>query len=53
MQIVDVANALDRTHRLFHSVQFHASWRALQQDVQGLAHDAETGPQNQCPDPER
>src|ERR1700676_3249421 len=52
VKIVDFIYSFDRPDGRLDLFQLHTPWRAFEQNVERLAHDAEAGPQNQHADPE-
>jgi len=52
VQVVDVIHALNLANGRFDVIEPHAARSAFQQDVHGLAQDADRGPENQGADPE-
>src|SRR5450755_1088648 len=50
VQVVDVVDAFDGANRGCDAVDLNAARGAFEQDVQGLAHDAGAGPENQHAD---
>ena len=47
VQVVYVVDSLDFADGRFQTVEFHAAGRRFEQDVHGLAQDADGRPQNQ------
>src|SRR5437660_12618320 len=52
VQVVDIIDALDLADGGFEAIEFHAARRALEQDVHGLAQDADRRPQDHGADAE-
>ena len=53
VEIVNVVHSRDRADRQFDLLQLHAARRAFEQDVESLADDAESRPQDEHADPDR
>src|SRR5208337_5511936 len=52
MQVVHLVYALDPANDFLDARQLHATGRALQQDIEALADDADRGPQDHDADPD-
>src|SRR5437868_14023404 len=53
MKVVHIVYTVDRTHGSLDRSDLHTARRALQKNIEGFAHYAESRPENQCANTER